>query len=41
MDGVENSDIYIYLITHYGLEEKARMTGCKIAIAVDGGKLDD
>jgi hypothetical protein len=31
----------MYLIEHFGLEEKARASGCEISITVDGAKLDD
>jgi hypothetical protein len=34
-------DLLIYLIKHYGLEGKARTTGCEISVTVDGTKLDD
>jgi hypothetical protein len=34
-------ELLIYIITHYGLEEKARETGCEISITVDGAKIDD
>jgi hypothetical protein len=34
-------ELLIYIITHYGLEAKARATGCDISITVDGAKLDD
>jgi hypothetical protein len=33
-------EVLIYLIKHFGLEEKARVSGCAIAITVDGAKLD-
>jgi hypothetical protein len=43
IDGVELNvkELFIYLIIHYGLEEKAGSTGCEIAITADGAKLDD
>jgi hypothetical protein len=43
IDGVQLNvkDLLIYLIKHFGLEEKARASGCEIAITVDGAKLDD
>jgi hypothetical protein len=43
IDGVELNitELFIYLIKHYGLEEKARTNGCEISITVDGAKLDD
>jgi hypothetical protein len=43
IDGVQLDvkEILIYLIRHFGLEEKARATGCELAITVDGAKLDD
>jgi hypothetical protein len=34
-------ELLIYLIQHFGLEEKARASGCEIAITVDGAELDD
>jgi hypothetical protein len=34
-------ELFIYLIKHYGLEEKARTPGCEIAITADSVKLDD
>jgi hypothetical protein len=34
-------ELLIYLISYYGLEEKARASDCEIAITVDGAKLDD
>jgi hypothetical protein len=43
VDGVELDvkKFLIYIITHYGLEAKARATGCEISITVNGAKLDD
>jgi hypothetical protein len=43
IDGVELDvkNFLIYLITHFGLEEKARASGCNIDITVDGAKLHD
>jgi hypothetical protein len=43
VDGVELDvkELLISIITHYGLEAKARATGCEISITVDGAKLDD
>jgi hypothetical protein len=43
IDGVQLNvkELLIYLIKHFGLEEKARASGCEIAITVDGAKLDD
>jgi hypothetical protein len=38
---LEVKEILIYLVKHYGLDEKARAAGCEIAIMVDGTKLDD
>jgi hypothetical protein len=42
-DGVKLNvkEVLIYLITRFGLEEKARASGCEIDITVDGAKLDD
>jgi hypothetical protein len=42
-DGVQLNvkELLIYLIKHFGLEEKARASGCEIAITVDGAKLDE
>jgi hypothetical protein len=34
-------ELLIYLVKHFGLVEKARASGCEIAIMVDGAKLDD
>jgi hypothetical protein len=34
-------ELLVYFITHFGLEEKARASGCEIATTVDGAKLDD
>jgi hypothetical protein len=34
-------ELLIYWIKHFGLEEKARASGCEIAMMVDGAKLDD
>jgi hypothetical protein len=41
IDGVEldMTEFLIYLIKHYGLEEKASGTGFEITIMVDGKKL--
>jgi hypothetical protein len=43
IDGVQLNmkELLIYLISYFGLEEKARASGCEIAITVDGAKLDD
>jgi hypothetical protein len=43
VDGVELDvkELLIYIITHYGLETKARAKGCEISITFDGAKLDD
>jgi hypothetical protein len=43
IDGVQLNvkELLIYLIKHFGLEEKARASGCEIDITVDGAKLDD
>jgi hypothetical protein len=43
IDGVQLNvkEFLIYLIKHFGLEEKARASGCEIDITVDGVKLDD
>jgi hypothetical protein len=43
IDGVQLNvmELLIYLIKHFGLEEKARASSCEIAITVDGVKLDD
>jgi hypothetical protein len=43
IDGVQLNvkELLIYLIKHFGLEEKARASGCEIAITVDGAKLDE
>jgi hypothetical protein len=43
IDGVQLdfNELLIYLIKHFGLEEKVHTRGCEIAITVDGAKLDD
>jgi hypothetical protein len=43
IDGVQLDvkKLLIYLIKHFGLEEKARAGGCEIATTVDGAKLDN
>jgi hypothetical protein len=43
IDGVQLNvkELLIYLIKHFGLEEKARASGFEISITVDGAKLDD
>jgi hypothetical protein len=43
---VENVELdlkqcFIYLIKHYGLEEKSLTIGCEISITADGAKLDE
>jgi hypothetical protein len=34
-------ELSIYLIKHFGLEEKARASACEISITVDGAHIDD
>jgi DNA-directed RNA polymerase subunit RPC12/RpoP len=43
IDGVQLNvkELLIYLIKHFGLEEKAWASGCDIAITVNGAKLND
>jgi hypothetical protein len=43
IDGVqlEVKELLIYIIKYFGLKEKARATGCEIAMTVDGAKLDN
>jgi hypothetical protein len=39
--GLDVKELLIYIIKHYGLEAKARATGCEISITVDSAKLED
>jgi hypothetical protein len=43
IDGVQLNleELLIYLIKHFRWEEKARTSGCDIAITVNGAKLND
>jgi hypothetical protein len=43
IDGVQLDvkELLIYLIKYFGLEEKARASGCEITITVNGAKLDN
>jgi hypothetical protein len=43
IDGVEidAKKLLIYLVSHYGLSEKARTVGIEVSITVDSAKLDD
>jgi hypothetical protein len=43
VDGVvlDMKELLIYIIKHYGLEAKAKATGCEISTTADGAKLDN